>query len=123
MPAFTSFVLGGLLAAQTYNTISSARNASEQLKAQRQALADQQAQSNAAIAEAKSQTDSIKKQSAAAVESYNSSNKKRSDIGSVLAAASADAKGGVQSTMITSPSGIDLTQLSGALDKKTILGG
>jgi hypothetical protein len=81
--------------------------------ARQQAKAQEQAQNQA--------TKQAKSQEFAADQAFNAANKKKPDIAGITAKAQQDAQGGVGSTMLTGPQGVDASTLK--LGKSTLLGG
>jgi len=81
--------------------------------AQKQALAQQEkAQQEAKL--------SAEKQAKTSEETMNAATRKNPDVSTIMAAAEATQQGGVGSTMLTGPSGIDPNDLK--LNKSTLLG-
>ena len=108
MAAATATILAGaaLAIAATgtgYSMYQGERAAEAQEKAQRMSMAEAQ------------------KTARAADEATNRANQKRPNANAILAAAQQAAKGGVGSTMLTGPQGVNTDELS--LGKSTLLGG
>lgn len=80
---------------------------------QQQAKAQEKAQNQA--------TQQAKSQEIAADQAFNAANKKKPDVANIMAQAQQDAQGGVGSTMLTGPQGVDASALK--LGKSTLLGG
>jgi hypothetical protein len=79
---------------------------------------EQRKDAKAAAAQA---TANAKKTAAAAERDTNAANAKAPDVASLLSGNQQAATGGAGSTMLTGPSGVDLSQLT--LGKSTLLGG
>lgn len=99
-----AWLIGGAIIASAAVQYESSR---DQLKAQRSAQDQAAAQARA--------------QSAQAEQSMNAANKKKPDIGALLAGNMLGTKGGVGGTMLTGPGGVDPSALT--LGKSTLLGG
>jgi uncharacterized protein HemX len=105
--AIASLAVGAIgTGAGIYSGIQSADKQKRSLK--NQTTATQQAESNALSTERQNQTAS------------NAANQKAPDVSDIMARAAAASKGGVGSTMLTGPSGVDTGSLN--LGKTSLLG-
>lgn len=85
----------------------------QQAKFQQESLAQQQAAQQQA-------TQQAEKQAKVSEQTMNAATKKSPDVSSIMAAAEATQQGGLGSTMLTGPTGIDPNDLK--LNKSTLLG-
>lgn len=100
----SAWLIGGAIVASAAVQYETSR---EQMKAQRSAQ-DQAAQQ-------------ARQQATQAEQAMNAANKKKPDIGALLAGNMLGTKGGVGGTMLTGPGGVDPSALT--LGKNTLLGG
>jgi len=106
--------LTGLAAAATVaGTAFSVYSGMQNAEAQKKGMAMQAAAQKSAEA-------SALKQEQSSQQAVNRANQKQPDTASILSAAQEDSKGGVASTMLTGPAGVDTSNL--ALGKSTLLG-
>ena len=117
MPAFTSIVIGALVAstaAAAVGTGMSIANAQSGKKAQEKAMQQQKQAQDQAASQAQSQA---RRSEYAA----NEANRKTPDLNAIMQSASQAARGGPSGTMLTGPGGVDPNSL--ALGKNSLLGG
>lgn len=104
---------GGSTAAMYTLAAVSAASAAYQVSEQKKIASDQARQAAESLTQAKANAKTQE-------EAINAANKKKPDMGSILASNKSGANGGIGSTMLTGPQGVDLGALS--LGKSTLLG-